>query len=308
MPFRYVCTNPACKQVFETVVANNRCPGCQLGRLQPALVGEGPVDTFPARGAPQPAAVSRHDNMNAAGTLHYRVTDATDRSLKIEVDNGGKASTFEIGASRVVQVIGGELSEWVILSPSCQPDWGHFGATAMQTAIRNLGREPPPSKPIYLRLGFQHRTNVHTGFGLIHILFSHSRQSFKLVSDDIMQLIKGAEMRESFYSCSTHKAKQLDAAQAKEQQYLCAMKVGNKACGSQLKAKHQTRIFKSNGGAGNRYVLSIETVSDGSVLMAIFENRDDTFNLVTMYRTTRAQLLRKKESGEFELLYPRSFA
>jgi hypothetical protein len=308
VPFSYVCQNPACKQVFETVVGNSRCTACHFGSLKPQMTGEGPVDTFPGPGAPLNAAVVRSSNLAGPGTYRYSITDGTDRGLTIDVRNNGRDKVVSVDGSKVVQNIAGAVSEWIILNPNNQPDWGHFGTTALQAAIRAQDRTPPPSKPIYLRLGFQHATNLHIGFGFVHILFSHNRQAYSAVAEDLGHLIAAAEMRELFYTCKAHKQVHLSPAKFKAQDGKCIQRAQRgQPCGATLVPKHVARVFKSMAGAGNRYVLTREAVGTGEVLLAIFEDRDTTYNLVTMYTCTREQLSQKAISGEFSLLYPKSF-
>ena len=50
--------------------------------------------------------------------------------------------------------------------------------------------------PIYLRLGFQNTKHVHSGFGFVHILFSHNRKSFKAVTDDMQKVLNATIRRD----------------------------------------------------------------------------------------------------------------
>jgi hypothetical protein len=193
MPFSYKCQSPACEAKFESLTPMNRCPTCYIGTLKPDL--DEAIDTFPAPGGPIAAPVVRYSNLASSDTLQYKVTDEKNRALSIIVNPGRGEREITVPAGRVVQNPAGELEQWSLLNKNGQPDWAHFGSTQLQQALKNINdrrmtrRALPRSVPIYLRLGFQNRNSVHSGFGFIHILFSHNRKSFDAVAADMQKVL-----------------------------------------------------------------------------------------------------------------------
>jgi hypothetical protein len=162
--------------------------------------------------------------------------------------------------------------------------------------------------PVYLRLGFQNPTNVHSGFGFVHVLFSHSRQKYEAIADDLNDLIEALEIR-PYYTCQQHQSVHLDQVGFDRQHGLCTAKFRGQTCGKSLVAKPNPkgvpRLFQSTRNGADRYAMTAETKK--GVLIAIIEKRDAVYNVVTMYSMTVADLRRKVTQGEFVLLYPKTF-
>jgi hypothetical protein len=192
MPFHYKCRTPWCRAEFESLTATGMCSVCFGTQVVPTLP-PGAVDTFPAPGAPLAVAVARHDNL--AHGLGYKITDQTDRSLTIKINHGGADTEITIPAGRVMQNPAGELDQWPVLNKNKQPDWAHFGSSKLQAAFKRANDSRPntvavpQSAPVYLRLGFQNQNELHSGFGLVHILFSHNRKSFDAVVRDVQTVL-----------------------------------------------------------------------------------------------------------------------
>jgi hypothetical protein len=194
MPSHYLCRSPWCKAEFESLTATNMCPTCFGTQVIPTLP-PGPVDTFPAPGGAMAVPVVRFNTMGSGYALRYKVTDETDRSLTIVVNSGAADTEITVPAGRVVQNPAGQLDQWSLLNRNGQPDWAHFGSSKFQESLKNMNERRvtpftlPRSAPIYLRLGFQNRNEVHSGFGFIHILFSHGRKSFDAVVKDMQKVL-----------------------------------------------------------------------------------------------------------------------
>lgn len=307
MPFSYQCSNPMCKQVFESINSTGMCPTCYMGKLT-LVVPQEEVEVFPAPGQPLNAPVVRSDNFASTATNKYKITDEKNRDLTIDTQlNGGAPGQVTVAAAHVRQIVGGEVKNWVILSPSKQPDWGHLGATSLQNAIKALNRAAPPQAAVYVRLGFQHGTDVHVGFGFVHILFSHNRKKYDAIAEDVNDLIEAVELRK-YYTCSDHPGVHLDQAGYYRQKGKCTVVrfKNSPACGKALVEKQNpkgvARIFKSSNG---RYVLTRE--KGGTVLFGVFQYSDATYNLVTMYNITSQALRNKMNAGDLTLLYPKNF-
>ena len=195
MPTKYKCQNPSCATIFESISPVSTCPHCYLGRVIPHYP-DSEVDRFPSPGAPIAAPLVRYSNLNSGDTNKYQITDNTDRSLTIEVRKGQGASTMvTVPAGRVVQSPAGQIDQWVLLNKNGQPDWAHFGMSKLQESLKSINSRRvspftlPRAEPVYLRLGFQNRTQLHNGFGFTHILFSHNRKSYDAVEKDMKQVL-----------------------------------------------------------------------------------------------------------------------
>lgn len=269
MPFHYKCRTPWCLAEFESLTATNMCPTCFGKQVIPALP-PGPVDTFPAPGGPIAVPVLRYSNMDSTDTLQYKVTDETDRALTIVVNQGRGDTEIKVPAGRVVQNPAGEIKQWSLLNKNGQPDWAHFGSSKLQEAFKNINdrrvtkQTLPRSVPIYLRLGFQNRNEVHSGFGFIHILFSHNRKSFDAVVRDMQKVLTAT--------------------------------IDMDAKGG------QGRIFSS----GTRFLLTCE-VKGGNALQLVVDERDGTYNFITMFEVKVKDLSTKSTTGDLRLLWPYNF-
>jgi len=269
MPFHYKCRSPWCQAEFESLTATTMCPTCFGNQASPVLP-PGPVDTFPAPGVAIAVPVVRHDTLSSGYAMRYKVTDEKDRALTIVVRKGNADTEIIVPAGRVVQNPAGELEQWSLLNKNGQPDWAHFGSTKLQEVLKNLNERRlkpfklPRSAPVYLRLGFQNRNELHSGFGFIHILFSHNRKSFDAVVKDMQKVL--------------------------------AATIG-------MDSKNgQGRIFSS----GTRFLLTCE-IKGGNAIQLVVDDRDGTYNFITMFEVKVKDLSTKSTAGDLRLLWPYNF-